>query len=317
MNKILNLNLALVVFLSASSSVFAQTTSYSDVVGYETRSFVAGTTAHAVGLVQAAVYQGTAGTVTAGGITVVGTPFSANSLAPSAGLPTHYIQITSGAAEGLVVDILGNTQNSLSVASGDLTGVSGTPNFVIRPHVKASTVFQGNTDLADYTDTLTIYNSDGSTTSLLRDSTASTGWIDSASFAAIDVIIYPGQGYLLNASTPGSIKTTGTVNPNKTIVPIFAGTVNLVSLANPSNGKNIQNSGLGASMADFTDTVGTFSADGNLSQVANLLWGGTSDGFIDPASFTPATGVTLGGTEPVIVNAGADIGWVVNSPLNP
>jgi len=317
MNKILNLNLVLVVSLSVSSSLFAQTTSYSDVVGYETRNFVAGTTAHSVGLVQAAAFQGTAGTVSSGGITLAGTPFTANAFAPSAGLPTHYIQITSGPTEGLVVDIIGNTQNSLSVGSGDLAGVSGTPNFVIRPHVKASTVFQGNPDLADYTDTLTIYNSDGSTTSLLRDSSASTGWIDSATFNAIDAIIYPGQGFLLNASTPGSISTSGTVNPNKTIIPIFAGTVNLVSLANPSNGRDIQTSGLGASMADYTDTVGTFSSDGNLSQVANLLWGGVADGFIDPASFTPATGVILGGTEPVIVNASADIGWVVNSPLNP
>jgi len=34
MNKIPNSNLALVVSLSVSSSVLAQTTSYSDVVGY-------------------------------------------------------------------------------------------------------------------------------------------------------------------------------------------------------------------------------------------------------------------------------------------
>jgi hypothetical protein len=316
MNKKLNLSLALSVFVTAAGA-FAQTTSYSDVVGYETRAFVAGTTAHAVGLVQAAVYQGTAATVTSAGITVSGSAFTANALAPSGGIPSHYIQITSGGSEGLVVDILGNTQNSLSVATGDLAGVSGTPSFVVRPHVKASTVFQGNSNLADYTDTLTIYNSDGSTTNLLRDSSASTGWIDSASFSAVDVVIYPGQGYLLNASAPGNIMTTGVVNPSKTIVPIFSGIVNLVSLANPSNGKDIQNTGLGASMADFTDTVGTFSSDGNLSQVSNLLWGGASDGFIDPASFTQATGVIVGGTEPVIVNASSDIGWVVNSPLNP
>lgn len=316
MNKKLRLNLALVILLPASGAL-AQTTSYSDVVGYETRTFVAGTTAHAVGLVQTALYQGTVATVSANSLSVSGTPFTANAFAPSADLPSHYIQITSGPNEGLVVDIVGNTQSSLSVASGDLSGITGTPTFVVRPHVKASTVFQGNADLADYTDTLTIYNSDGSTTSLLRDSSASTGWIDSASFAAVDAIIYPGQGYLLNASAPGSIRTTGTVNPSKTIVPIYAGTVNLVSLANPSNGKDIQNTGLGASMADYTDTVGTFTSDGNLSQVASLLWGGTSDGFIDPATFSPATGVIVGGTEPVIVNASSDIGWVVNSPLNP
>ena len=243
--------------------------------------------------------------------------FSANAYAPSNGLPSHYIQITSGSQSGLVVDITGNSATVLNVASGDLGGVSGTPSFVIRPHVKVSSLFQGNADLADYTDTLTVYNSDGSVTTLLRDSSSATGWLDSTSFNASDSVIYPGQGFLLSTSASGTFTSTGVVNSYQTIVPIYAGNVNLVSLANPSNGKNIQSINLGTNFTDYTDTVGLFSSDGNLLQDVSLIWAGSADGFLDAISFSPATGVNAGGTSAIIVNASSDTTWVQASPLSP
>jgi len=248
----------------------------------------------------------------------VGAPsFTAGALAPVNGLPTHYILITSGPSEGLVIDIMGNTTTALNVSAGDLSSVSGTPSFIVRPHVKVSTIFNGNADLQDYTDTITVYNSDGTTTNLLRDSSASTGWINSDTFEAIDAVIYPGQAYLLNASTGGLVRTTGTVSPNKVVVPIFAGLVNLVSLSNPSNGKDLQSAGLGGGLVDYTDTVVTLSSDGSLSQSVNALWAGSPDGFINPDTFNPISGVTLGGTDAVLVNSSQNTGWTVNSPLAP
>lgn len=293
----------------------AQNVSYSEVVGYEKKSFVTGTTGHGVGLVQAAKFQGVASSVTSSSISVATVSFVAGAFAPVNGLPSHYLQITSGPLTGLVVDILNNTTTSITVQSGDLASISGTPSFVVRPHVKVSSLFSGNTDLGDYSDTVTIYNSDGTITTLLRDSAQTTGWLDSTTFAASDAVIYPGQAFLLSTSSGGTFTSTGTVNPSSTIVPIFSGLVNLVSLSNPSNGKNIQQINLGTSLSDYADTVGTFSGDGQLQQNASLLWT-VADGFLDATTFAPATGVTAGGTSAIIVNASSNTKWVQASPLN-
>ena len=310
-------NQTLAFILSAIATLqiaSAQTTSYSEVVGYEKKSFVAGTTGHGVGLVQAAKYQGQATSVSSASLTVTSAPFTAGAFNPVDGLPSHYIQITSGTQTGLVVDILSNTTSVITVESGDLASVTGTPSFVVRPHVKVSTLFNGNTDLGDYSDTVTLYNSDGSSTTLLRDSAQTTGWLDSTTFAASDAVIYPGQGFLLSTSSGGTFTNTGMVNPSSTIVPIYSGLVNLVSLSNPSNGKDIQQINLGANLSDYADTVGTFSTDGQLQQNASLLWT-AADGFLDATTFSPATGVTAGGTSAMIVNASGNTTWNQASPL--
>lgn len=290
--------------------------SYSDVVGYEKKSFVAGTTGHGVGLIQAAKFQGTASAVTSGSLTIATSSLTANEFAPANGRPTHYVQITSGSQNGLVVDITANTATTISVGSGDLASVSGTPSFVVRPHMTVSKLFSGNTDLGDYSDTVTLYNSDGTTTTLLRDSAQTTGWIDAGSFSESDAVIYPGQAFLLSTSGPGTFTNTGVVNPSQTIIPIYSGLVNLVSLSNPSSGKDVQNINLGSNLSDYADTVGTFSADGQLNQNMTLLWGGATDGFLDAGSFSPAVGVTTGGTTALIVNASGNTAWVQASPLN-
>lgn len=304
-------------FLATTVLSYAQSTVSTPIVGFENRTIPVGTSAHGHGFVLPTAFQGLASSVTANELTVASASFTAAAFAPSNGLPTHYILITSGPSEGLVIDILGNTTTAVSVAAGDLSSVSGTPSFVIRPHVKVSTIFNGNADLQDYTDTITVYNSDSTTTTLLRDSSATTGWINADTFEAIDAVIYPGQAYLLNASTGGLVRTTGTVSPNKVVVPIFAGLVNLVSLSNPSNGRDLQSTGLGGGLVDFTDTVVTLSSDGSLSQNVNALWAGAPDGFINPDTFNPISGVTLGGTDAVLVNSSQNTGWTVNSPLAP
>jgi hypothetical protein len=313
MKKTISLLLPL---LMTSFFLNAQTVS-TPIVGFEKKTFPSGTTGHGVGFVQAAAFQGTATSVAADSLAVTGTSFTANQFAPTSGVPNYYIQITSGSQTGLVVDILGNSPTVLNVAAGDLANVSGTPTFVVRPHLKVSSLFQGNADLVDYTDTLTIYNSDGTVSTLLRDSTSSTGWLDSTTFNASDSVIYPGQGFLLSTSGTGSFTSTGIVNPTQTIVPIYAGFVNLVSLSNPSNNKDIQNINLGANLIDYTDTVGLFSSDGSLDQNTSLIWAGASDGFLDATSFTPAAGVNTGGTSAIIVNASSDTTWLQSSPLSP
>lgn len=296
----------------------AETISYSGVVGYLQKTFPAGTSAHGVGFVLPEQFRGDASSKSGDVLNVSGTPFTENQFAPVGGLPSHYILLTSGAQAGLVADILGNTTSSVTVGSGDLSAVNYNPSFVIRPHLKASTLFANSNGLEDYADTLNIFNSNGTTTSLLRDSTAATGWVDAGSLSAIDAVIYPGQGFLLNTTAGGSFTTTGMVNPDSVAVPVFAGLVNLVSGSDPSSTVPLQTSGIGNNLEVFSDTVGNFSTDGSLTQSGTYLWAGASDGgFVDPSSLSPVTGVNFAGTEAVIVNSTFDTVWKIKSPLAP
>lgn len=313
-----NQMLAVLTLTAAPAFLFAQTVS-TPVVGFEKKTFPTGTTGHGVGFVQSAKYQGAASAVTANSLTIGSSSFTANAFAPVGGLPSHYIQITSGSQAGLVVDITGNTATTLNVSSGSLASVTGTtPSFVVRPHVFASSLFQGNTSLVDYSDTIVVYNSDGSSTTILRDSSSPSGWVNVDTYSPQDVVIYPGQAFLLNTSGPGNFTATGVVNPTQTIVPLYAGKVNLVSLSNPSNSKDLQNINLGANLEVYTDTVGTFSSDGRLAQDGNFLWVGPLDGgLVNPDTYAPASGVSVAGTSAIIVNTSQDKTWSVSSPLNP
>jgi hypothetical protein len=310
-------NLLAILTLAATPALLHAQTVSTPIVGFEKRNFVSGTTGHGVGFVLSSKFQGTASSVTSNSLSVSSPSFTASQFALSGGLPTHYIQITSGAQSGLVVDIIGNTTSSLTVGSGDLA-FSGTPNFVIRPHVLASTLFKENTSLADDSDTLTLFNSDGSTTTLAWSSASSTGWIDPVSLDPVDAVIYPGQGFLLNTSGSGNFTASGVVNPSSTIVPLYAGKVNLVSLSNPSSAKDLQSINLGANLEAENDTIGTFSADGYLSQDSAYTWNGSNGGgFVDPNSLVPASGVNVGGTSVLIVNSTFDTSWSQPSPLAP
>lgn len=295
------------------SAVFAQTVS-TPVVGFEKKNFSGGTVALGVGFVKPATYSGAASSITATSITVTSANFG--SLAPSGGLPAYYVEITSGSLAGYVADILSNTTNTLTL-SGNLSSILGTlPNITIRPHVKVSDLFQGNTFLTDFIDTITVYNSNGTSTSLLRDSSSSTGWVRDDTFQASDIVVYPGQAVLLGASQSGSVTISGQVKTTPTIVPLYAGSLNFVTLGNPSSEKSIQTVALGANMTDFIDQVAKLSTDGNINQTGVFLWGGSTDGFIDVNTFAPVN-TTIPGTDAVLVSVAVDTYWKVPPPLNP
>ena len=287
--------------------------SYSDVVGYSKASFSAGTTGQSVGFVKAAVFTGSASKLSNSSFSASGLTVANNSLAPVGGLPTHYVEITSGANEGLNADILSNTATTV-VVDGNLANVGSTEQIVIRPHVKASDIFAGNTALADFTDTLQVFNADGSSTSLLRDSSQPSGWVDISTFAEADVVIYPGQAFLLSTSGAGQYTFQGVVKSNATIVPLYAASLNYVSPANPSANPDIQTSNLGANLGEYVDTVGTFSTDGNFIQNRVVLWAGATDKFIDVDTFSTASGVNIPGGGAVLVSVAADTTWKVPAP---
>jgi hypothetical protein len=315
MKKMKKLNLLLGTLI-ATAALSHAVDSYSDVVGYLKSSFPSGTSGQAAAFVKPDVYTGSASKSTASSFSVTGLALANNSLAPSGGLPTHYLEITSGTLEGYLIDILSNSGTTVQV-NGTLPAISGSVSVSIRPHVKVSDIFKGNTSLADYTDTVMVYNSDGSTVSLLRDSSSTTGWVDANTFSAADFVVYPSQAFLLNTSGSGTFTFSGTVKKTATLVPLYASSVNFVSVSNPSTNPSLQNSNLGTNLADYVDTVGTFSTDGNFSQNGTYLWAGATDKFIDPNTFSTVSGVNLPGAQAILVGVSSDTTWKLAAPYTP
>lgn len=314
MNYLLVFIVSFVITILPSASD-AQSTVSTPIVGFEKRAFEVGTTGLGAGFVKPAVFVGTASSVGANTITVTGANFG--NLGPSNGLVSYYAEITSGSMAGYVLDITSNTTTVLTV-DGSLSSISATtPSITVRPHLKVSDIFAGNNSLADFADTVVVYHSDGSTSSVLRDSSSSTGWVDINTFAETDLVVYPGQGFLLNSSGSGQVTVSGQVKTTPTVIPLYAGVVNLVSPGNPSGNPALQASQLGQNMSDFVDTVATFSTNGAFSQTATYLWGGSTDGFIDINTFNPVSGVTLPGTGTFLVSVQNDTTWKALPPINP
>jgi len=311
------LNITLAILVAAVMAGNAQTTVTSDIVGYTKSSFPAGATAFGVGFVKPTIFQGVPTSRTTSTMAFSGANFVG--LGPTAdGLPKNYVEIIDGPLAGYNADIVSHTPTVLTI-SADFSSLLSNPTIVIREHIRASDVFRGNTDLADYTDTIVLNNPDGSQSSLLRDSTSSTGWIDAGTFAAADLIIYPGQAFILNTSGSGQFIFSGGVKKTPTAIPLYSASGNFVSYSNPSASPSLQAMNLGANFAaseEYVSTVGTFSTNGNLDQTAAYLWAGAGGGgFIDPGTFAPPTGVNVAGLSAVIVNVASDTVWIVPPPV--
>jgi len=278
--------------------------------------FPAGNSAHTATFVKANVFQGAATSRTSTTLTVSSASFG--SLAPAGGLPTHYVKITSEAMEGYVLDILSNTSTSVTV-DGNLSTAGATPSFVIRPHVKASDLFAGNTSLAPGSDTLTLFNDNGTSTVLLWvGSDSSTGWVDPITEAVQDAVVYPGQGFVLTSQGAGNFTSTGIVETSPVVVPLFPGAVNLVTRANPSvDPKSLQSINLGQGMAPGSDTVEFFATNGSLASSGVYLWAGASDGFVDAVTEVPAT-ATVDSSQVLNVTVLQATTWKASPPvINP
>ena len=105
-------NILIVTALACSlaGQAFSQTVS-TPVVGFYKKSYPAGGSLQTFGLQKAAVYSGTTSSFTANSINLAGASLQALGL--SAGLPTHYLEVTSGSLLGYVADVTSNTATSV------------------------------------------------------------------------------------------------------------------------------------------------------------------------------------------------------------
>ena len=112
-----NTNLLAVLTLAATPAfLHAQTTSYSDVVGYSNVNASSGTVLIVPGFVKASAYSGSATisgqNLSATGLTTGALNTSNHSDRPN--YPTHYVEITAGTYEGYSFDIASNTATQIT-----------------------------------------------------------------------------------------------------------------------------------------------------------------------------------------------------------
>jgi len=309
--------IAVLALAATPAFLHAQTTSYSEVVGYSNYSLSAGQYVFSPTFVKAPVYQAS-GIVSSKALNVSG--ITTSSLAPSAftdGTPNYpraYVEILSGAYAGVAFDITSVTAGSVTSADfpSDLNGQN--VSFSIRNHVTLADIFTPASGLAEFADAITLFNSDGSTS--IRYLAGGIVTTDDFATPAGHNPIYPGSGVILNIGGNVSLSLSGQVKSTLAKVPVYPGVNNIVGTLNPSSGLKATSSTLATSLGAFTDSATLYSNNGAFSLQNFIYSDGTSvtdDGF-NP--YDPATSPAIPSGSGLIINVPAPSYIVLNSPVN-
>ena len=307
--------IAVLALAATPAFLHAQTTSYSEVVGYSQISAPSGTVLVVPGFVKSAIYTSSS--------SISGQNFSASGLSAGAlnsstytdgrpNYPTHYVEITAGAYEGYSFDIVSNTSGQITVLDLPSALNGQTVSIAVRPHTTLDDLIAPG--LSDYTDAVNIINSDGTTTTRFY---ASNSWIaEDFSTPAGHTVIYPGSGYTLSSGGV-TITTQGTVKTTKTAVPLYAAAVNYVGPMNPGGSTKVNNLGIAGNLSPYTDGFNVASNDGNMLTTATYFSDGT--GILDSgfSNLDPNAADNVSSNAGFTVSVSADTVWIMPSPLNP
>lgn len=253
-------------------------------VGYNMFSLPAGDSILVNTFVQATAFQGTASAVTNASnsvITLSSTSGSAGTITSgtfneTGAEPSYYVEIlSSGSAQGLIVDVLSNTATTITVDANLVAfGVTATTSFCVRPHTTLSSLFPVATSgLGAYADYVVLYFPNNANPTIFNYTGTGDGWVN-ANEGGTDAgsqIIYPGQGFILYVQNAKTVPVVGYVKPGPTQVPLYAGSINLVGTLNPvlSGTQTLSNYAFPACLAPYADYVVPYSSNG-LLQAAGL-----------------------------------------------
>jgi len=242
-------------------------------VGYNVFNLPAGNSLRVNTFVQPTAYQSTAASYVSGttpGTSVVTISSSGSALtsgtynAGSSG-PIYYMEVlTTGSAQGLIVDVISNGTNTITVNANLANfGVTQTTSFCIRPHTTLASLFPANCGLTSV-DSVKLFFPNN-TSQVFSFTGSGDGW----AFGNVDVggqIIYPAQGFIITTQGAESVSIMGYVKPGPTIVPLYAGALNAVGTVNPmlSGTQTLSTYNLPAALGLF-DTAKVFTDDGTLS----------------------------------------------------
>ena len=303
------LRFAFLALIAAIPGLQAQTVSVTTgSVGYSKATVHAGGGVVAPVFVKQAVYTSVA---TVSGQTFTASNLTANSYGPTTyndrpNAPRYYVEITSGSYSGYAYDVQANASNSITVYGlpGALNGQTNV-SIALRPHTTLGDLAAASSGLSDYSDFLTLYQSNNAKSSYVYTSSGVVG--DDYYTPCDQVVIYPGTGVLLNNSYNASFTFGGAVKTNPTVVPVYAGETLLAPL-DPQGGKRITALNLAGLLDAYSDAVALYSTSGDLGITA--FYSDGSD-LLDEsyASVNPASAPVVAVGNGFIINTGSDRTW--------
>lgn len=174
----------------------------------------------------------------------------------------HYLIVIgeATAAAGQYRTILASDDTSVTLESA-ITGLSTGDTIQIVEYFTLDGFTRASGGSLSNGTSLTVYESDGSTAVYRYYGI----WYDADFQEVSDVILFPGEGAVLNLTTGVTLDFTGTVNGNEIKINIYSGVVNLVGSGNPT--APVGDSSLGAALSHLPDgsTLAVYSGDGTLT----------------------------------------------------
>ena len=190
--------LATIGFLSVLPCLSNAATS--QVIGTYPVTVPAGNSAWVSGLVTAELYNGAAVTVTADVDGKALVTFSAPGWTGSE-FTRHYAEPQSGAASGLAIDILSNTTDTLKLdTTPAAAGLTSGMTFIVRKHNTLAGLMPTGGGLTPFTDSVILFGTTGLQTSYFFNNQTQK-WIDSLGADSSNVIVRPGQGFVIQAAS--------------------------------------------------------------------------------------------------------------------
>lgn len=272
-------------------------------VGYYAFDGKAGGNVFVPGLVNPASFTGAltaAGTTT---LTVAANSFTANAYNEGATFAKFYAEITSGPNQGVVLDIVSNTTNVLTL-DADVTplGLTGTETIVVRPHVTLkSALAAAEASLGAFSDSATFYLPDASFVSYIFGAGATpNGWSsDFATDDGSDRPVYPGAGFILGLGADVDLTVTGEVKTADSVVQLTGGVVNIVGPVNPLVGASVSLNATGfGTLGAFSDSITAYVAGPLVSFTSYVPLG---DGNVSSDFATPTTDTIANTTGAVVI----------------
>ncbi len=254
-------------------------------------------------LVNPASFSGVLTGATGTTMTVAANSFAAAAFDEGAVYAKFYVEIASGPNQGVIVDIVSNTTDQLTLAS-DITALAlaGTESIVIRPHVTLkSSLASAEASLGAFSDSATFYLPDASFVSYIFGAGATpNGWSsDFATDDGSDRPVPPGSGFILGLGADVALTVTGEVKAADSVVQLTGSVVNIVGPMNPLVGQSVSLNATGfGSLGAFSDSITAYVAGPLVAFTSYVPLG---DGNISSDFATPTVDTIANTTGAVVI----------------
>ncbi|MCC5806229.1 MAG: hypothetical protein JJU00_07860 [Opitutales bacterium] len=223
----------------------------------------------------------------------------------------YFVEVVSGDLEGLMMDIVSSTADSITVESrfSSLLGdIDSGDSIAIRQHQTLEDLF-ASADFGSAASAVAIfYDVEGNETQLVNNS-PSGDWADAFSGVPANPVVRPGMGFALFLGEASSMTSVGSVKVGRSLVELngdFA--PNIVGTLNPASGLTLASSNLSEAITADQDVVVFLGVDGSETQV---VYSSASGNFIDAITSENLDSSEIGPGSGVFVFSGDSIYWDV------